>query len=204
MALDDVYRIVFNQTIENQPATNVLHFQEDSASTSTPDVIALSLAEDFLARWRLYLQSLCVDTLACVNVICNKIHPTFGATQVVYASDTDVGSSTADGPAELTTGILAIRTATASKSARGRVFFSGIAQTDIDAGTFLQSRLTAWQTGWRNMTDDFTDPGGGNHTFIVWSKKLSTGYVVNDRIVKPQTGTQRRRRPRLKGPQSAE
>jgi len=204
MALNDIYRVVLNSTIENQPVSNVLHFKEVVAADTDPQAIAAGVTDDILTRVRSQILPLAADAWKVVNAICNRIHPSKGNTYTRYALTTDVGAESVDPVAELAAGVFKMETEEASKRGRGRIYFSGIPQDQTDSGTWISTDRDSWKTAWTNVVADIDAGTTGTLQLCVWSKADQTGYLVNNRSVNPQLATQRRRRPRLKGPSAAE
>lgn len=128
MAVNDLYRLSFNQQVYNVNVANVFHFEQTGASSD--DVPQLIQA--FLDRYvTLYQQYCAIEWVPkCVKV--NRIKPTEGSARIGLIPAGNEGLAPNECMPANQVGTISLYTAVYSKNTRGRHFFSGASEDHED------------------------------------------------------------------------
>jgi hypothetical protein len=203
MALNDIYRVAFEYSVDGQTCVNVLHMQhiKSLADGNTAQNLADALALTLPPVWKF--------AIGGQEATGRKV-----STSLISRTNTDIGEAayafTAFNPLypsfpSLVAAVIRLRTGFAGRSGRGRMYLSGVPNFVEDQGKLNQNGINHY-AGFIQALDDFCGPGAtdpfvrlgvfgrtpytrGNAAPQDYFKPVQTFQVVNTLT------SQRRRRP---------
>jgi hypothetical protein len=189
MAIGDVYRF---SVVGGQNGNDViwtLHAKVLSGSPD-PDTFAAGIKTQLLATTKIYW-----PTTYSASLIRSWQVAAPHAIQEYTTGFPIAGTGNAGGEVNQTALVTTLRSGTAGRSYRGRVYMPGVTVGSMSAGLVGSSIRNAIQTYW----DDFIATWGasgsnGEWALVIYSRKLSVGTRVASTLVRNIPGTQHRRR----------
>lgn len=200
MAIGDIWRVAVEGTYDGQEVVCTGHFQAKSVG-ATGAGAATALA-GILNGFTTYL---------CTNLLWSNKHwqllavpPTVGDT-----SFTQAGTSTAAGLPGTVAIVVSLRTGSAGRSYRGRIYVPGVDESVTDKGQLVNPYLSGAQTNLDSNLAVYGDGGSSpDYLWGIYSHKLGDirsggvliGYdadaffPIKSGIVRAVLGSQRRRR----------
>lgn len=170
MAVNDTYRLAYDQQLYGQKITNVFHYQQTDAELSGK-ADELALADAFIGVVVPVWQPAVTADWADVCVRVQRILPG-GGIQRVRLTAPNIGTHLASQAfAPNVTVLTAFYTDVFSKRGRGRYFLSGIPTTEEDEGTITAALRTLVATLGDTIAGELTfAPDTSNFSFRVYSK----------------------------------
>lgn len=204
-AVNDLWEVKFNWTLENQVCNNIFHFKCVGATADTELNLIIVIAACFIT----HLLPKLSNALTLTNVTWKKVAPTLGVENVTIPTGTLTGANSSDCLPSFVSAVISKRTTTGGRSHRGRMYIPGIPEdmtdgsllaTDEDLWTAIAAFITCVLTNFKHP-----DPAGATDIFdlVVYSRKIGgsafpyglTGATDVDNLVRVQAlGTTRSRK----------
>jgi len=185
--------VVMHQTYLGHNVANVLHFRHEGAA---PTIFQLGdLASSLWVMCGAYLKGLCASTWSLIDITATDISSEFGLQSIYRPSSPMQGTLGAGLPGNVA-GVVSLKTAYRGRSYRGRIYLSGIPESQVFGNDFLSS----WVSGALDWATQLLGLGSGFADLAVCSRwhdgvKRTVGVVtpVNMVTVNANVDTQRRR-----------
>jgi len=177
MALNDVYRLSYDQTLYGQKITNVFHYEQTSPETSGK-ADELSLADAFIGVVVPLWQPVVTDDWQDVCIRVQRILPGGGVQRVRLTAPNTGTVLLTQAFAPNVTVVTTFYTDDFSKTGRGRYFLSGFPTTGETLGLIKAAERTLLSALGEGIAGDLTfAPDTGVFSFRVYSKKLNLARV---------------------------
>lgn len=198
MAIGDVVRASMVGAIQGSPVVNQLYWQVGQDPSADKYPRNLELANELATRWIDNLLPILSQDYGFVGCTVSDVHPGTGPlAQSTINTDPTLGAVLVDAASNVGSVVVSLISDGVGPAGRGRLFLSGIPQDSCDAGKVIQSFASALDTEIQDILSNITLTLAGD-TFVpvVWSEKFTIAKQTTSWIVRPNLGTQRRRRSR--------
>lgn len=192
MAVNDVYEVSADISVQGEHCYNVMAFKETAGCTA--DVPAEILANAFHAAitpaWIALLAELVV--INCYYV--RRISPAPGVTFTLIVNEQ---GEVVSQPLPTTSALLiSWYGLTASARTRGRNYFAGVPETAQSGGLLEDAAITAWQSFADLLKTPIVGAGDGTWELGIWSRANLSVIDAKVRVVRSNLATMRSRRQR--------
>jgi hypothetical protein len=186
-----IYRVSVNQLIGDEPIANVLHF----SATGSPTAAAVGAA--FALGWG---KTGGISALQSTQLLYKTWHVTpldgssIGADGDFSLANKQAGANVSAPVPVNSCLVLTLNTGLRGRSQRGRIYFAGIASSQVDspAAHWAPGTLTAAVTEWGVMVSHWAS-GTPALAPVVASYRLATANLVSGVVARRDFGTQRKR-----------
>lgn len=184
MAVDDIYQLAIDQSLNGVLLTNVFHYEQTGPGGSDPEQSLIDAWQtDTLPEW---------EAAVAVNLIftCGRARQVSGVgsfpeTFEIFASEN--GDLTGEALPANAVAVLSWYSATYTKSGRGRSFISGIRMVDEDENTWITAQQALLDTFAGAVINTITDAGtGATFKQVIWGGSPATAKTVIKKEVRPQ------------------
>jgi len=173
-ALNSLWEVRINGTMEGQTTANVLHFKCVGATADVNLHLILVLAACFVDN----LLPVLTSAWTLISVSWKQVAPTLGVEQVTIPPGAGAGAGNVACLPSYVSAVISKRTLTGGRDHRGRMYIPGIPET-FTTGSNITNPSDLW-TGIANFiicvlaAFRHPDPAGGTDIFdlIVYSRKL--------------------------------
>lgn len=188
---NDVYAFNIIGTAEGQLWENVLHFESNVASSSTPLTIAGNLVSAWTASCLTTFKACLGDDALITGYKVRRVNNS-GSPQLLNPISPVSGNFGGDCAVASVGGVILSYYTQSSKTRSGRIFMAAFPTSAYDDGTFLApypANVAAFITA---LTGTLTS-GGTTFHFGVWAEKTTTFFLPSLVKLSGHLGTQRRR-----------
>jgi len=211
MALNDIYNVQFFIQCDDKPACVNMHYVESVARTGTVAEVTeqLTVVMDDVF-WTDFWQPFCSDDFTYLRTIGQKVFPTRDAPFISELSNGEAGASIGSPMNGTTAMVVAEYGETWGPNFRGRMYLSGLRESDVTLGRILAGNHSIIQGNFTTMILPaivLPVPADATMTPCVFSPSrakppgdpppppiLPVFSNLATAIVRPRIGTQRRRR----------
>lgn len=179
MALNDVFEVAFATHQNDQKCINVLHAQQNSGGTPTPEIdLGVALNASFLPA---YLNC-CNHLVSASGYRIRRIRPTAGGTYLPTATGNGGISSVESLPPNACCRIT-LYTDYVGASGRGSIHLSGVSVTNTEDGVINAAQLALYDSLGSAMTFNIGAFHLGLLDPITFAWRNFTGFRTNSRVL---------------------
>ena len=186
MPQGDIYRLTLFTQLDGQLLNNVLHFGDDGTG-ATPQNL-MSSFDNFITN---SLKNVLSGQLTFLKLRAQQIFPLFRDPEEMNCTTT-AGVTTGDALPGMCAVVQTLRTGTASRRRRGRIYWPGISEGHHANGKLTSAAETAWGTMRTAFEGLYLGLTGGTSSWylVVWSRVLAGAPPYNSNAASPVNSTQ--------------
>lgn len=198
VAAPNIVEVQFRYTYQGERAMNRIHVNVGAE----PNAVVMSdLADEALAWWTSNIRTIVSDTLALREVYLKSLHAAVAPEVTVTAGLPSSGTMTVPPLPSNVSLAISLRSNQTGRSARGRWFWCGFAEDQIDGNLVTGGTITSIDAALTNLKNEIDALG---HTWVIVSYRSDNAPrvggpvyfdVVNIAAVDPVVDSQRRRLP---------
>jgi hypothetical protein len=197
MAIGDVYKLSFFQTVHGNPVMSVMHFLETIAPSDF-DLVASSLAGWFHDDFAANLATILSEDWVGVGVQVYRVKP--GPMNPYSTNFTGAGALVGEIVSEAIPSnsplVVSWYTDLPSKRGRGRWYQSGIPESWQDCGQIIDANFGTIVAAFSNIDETVEEAGAGAGRWraCVYSRINDSGEAIQSYTVRPNLANMRPRR----------
>lgn len=176
MAVDDIYQLAIDQSLNGVLITNVFHYEQTGpGGTDSEQSLIDAWQSDTLPEWELAVATSLLFT-------CGRARQVSGVGSFPEQFEIFTGENGALVGEALPANAVAViswYSGTFSKSGRGRSFISGARMVDEDENTWITAQQALWDTFAGAVINTITDAGtGATFKQVIWGGSPATAKTV--------------------------